>query len=142
MGLDKEHSVSSRITSNIDPYRAVTARNNIVLVQIHRNRDVPSHIFLATTFDILDRLQLSTILVSTSSAHVSIALVVDSRSIHAVEADIGARLAKVGAIRVTPDMTLLSLVGGNCSDIASWEQAVLLALANEDIDVAMLSKGA
>lgn len=120
---------------------AVTAKNDIAVVNIHSNKKTLSHGFLANVFGILDRHRMVVDLISTSEVHVSMAVnyIKEKRKqFLAVIED----LKKFGAVDVTYDLSIVSLVGIHMKQLIGTAGAMFKILADEGINIEMISQGA
>lgn len=120
---------------------AVTAKSDIAVVNIHSNKKTLSHGFLANVFGTLDRHKTVVDLISTSEVHVSMAVnyFKDKRkSFLAVIED----LKKFGNVDVTYDLSIVSLVGIHMKQLIGTAGAMFKILADERINIEMISQGA
>ena len=119
---------------------AVTAKENIVIVNVHSNRRSLSHGFYATLFSILDRHRVIVDLISTSEVHVSMAM-------HSEDGDSDFRAAiddlkAVGIVEVLRGMIILSLVGKQMKNMVGIAGKMFTTLAANNINIEMISQGA
>ena len=120
---------------------AITAKQNIVVINIHSNKKTLSHGFLANVFTTLDRYKLVVDLISTSEVHVSMALSIQSdQELHLKHALI--ELKKMGTVDVTKKMTIVSLVGKQMVNFIGIAGNMFKVLADEKINIEMISQGA
>ncbi|KAH3669470.1 hypothetical protein OGAPHI_001591 [Ogataea philodendri] len=120
---------------------AVTAKSDIAVLNIHSNKKTLSHGFLANVFTILDKHKLVVDLISTSEVHISMALHYTSDLKHnfgkALE-----ELTKYGDCDVTKDLCIVSLVGIHMKQLIGIAGAMFKILADERINIEMISQGA
>jgi len=117
---------------------AVTMKKDIHLLTIHSNRQSPSHGFLASVFQILDQHELTTDLISTSEAHVSLALL--NTSPHAIAAAVEA-LEVYGSVDARGGLCIVSLVGRHMKRMIGVAGRTFTALAEAGVNVEMISQG-
>lgn len=120
---------------------AVTAKNDIAVVNIHSNKKTLSHGFLANVFSILDKHKTVVDLISTSEVHVSMAVSYfkdQRKSFLKVIED----LKKFGGVDVTYDLSIVSLVGIHMKQLIGTAGAMFKILADEQINIEMISQGA
>lgn len=120
---------------------AITAKQDIVVVNVHSNKKTLSHGFLAHIFKTLDKYRLVVDLISTSEVHVSMALQVshdcEQNLKHALD-----ELKKMGSVDVTREMTIISLVGKQMVNFIGIAGNMFKVLADERINIEMISQGA
>ncbi|EMG46977.1 HOM3 Aspartokinase [Candida maltosa Xu316] len=120
---------------------AITAKQDIVVVNIHSNKKTLSHGFLANVFTTLDKFKLVVDLISTSEVHVSMALSVQTdQELHLKHAL--SDLRKMGTVDVTRKMTIVSLVGKQMVNFIGIAGNMFKVLADEKINIEMISQGA
>ncbi|TID29339.1 hypothetical protein CANINC_002022 [Pichia inconspicua] len=120
---------------------AVTAKNDIAVVNIHSNKKTLSHGFLANVFGILDKHRMVVDLISTSEVHVSMAVNYNKekrKQFLIVIED----LKKYGAVDVTYDLSIVSLVGIHMKQLIGTAGSMFKILADEGINIEMISQGA
>lgn len=120
---------------------AVTAKSDIAVVNIHSNKKTLSHGFLANVFGILDKHKTVVDLISTSEVHVSMAVNYDKAKrkyfLLVIE-----DLKKFGNVDVTYDLSIVSLVGIHMKQLIGTAGAMFKVLADEQINIEMISQGA
>lgn len=120
---------------------AITAKLDIVVVNIHSNKKTLSHGFLAHIFTTLDRFKLVVDLISTSEVHVSMALLIlldcEDKLKEAIK-----ELRRMGTVDVTRDMAIISLVGKQMVNFIGIAGNMFKVLADERINIEMISQGA
>lgn len=120
---------------------AITAKQDIVVINVHSNKKTLSHGFLAHIFTTLDNYKLVVDLISTSEVHVSMALQISSdQEVHLKNAL--KELRKMGTVDVTRDMTIVSLVGKQMVNFIGIAGNMFKVLADEKINIEMISQGA
>lgn len=120
---------------------AVTAKSDIAVVNIHSNKKTLSHGFLANVFGILDKHKCVVDLISTSEVHVSMAVHYSKEKrkvFHLIIED----LKKFGNVDVTFDLSIVSLVGIHMKQLIGIAGAMFKILADEQINIEMISQGA
>ncbi|KAL7662580.1 Aspartokinase [[Candida] zeylanoides] len=120
---------------------AITAKQDIVVVNVHSNKKTLSHGFLAHIFTTLDRHKLVVDLISTSEVHVSMALSVQNEQRRALSAALH-ELNQMGTVDVTRNMTIVSLVGKQMVNFIGIAGNMFKVLADERINIEMISQGA
>ncbi|GAV30270.1 aspartate kinase [Pichia membranifaciens] len=120
---------------------AVTAKSDIAVVNIHSNKKTLSHGFLANVFGTLDRHKTVVDLISTSEVHVSMAVnyFKEKRKNFLVVIE---DLKRFGNVDVTYDLCIVSLVGIHMKQLIGTAGAMFKILADERINIEMISQGA
>lgn len=120
---------------------AVTAKSDIAVVNIHSNKKTLSHGFFANVFGILDKHRTVVDLISTSEVHVSMAVnyVKERRKSFLMVIE---DLKKFGVVDVTYDLSIVSLVGIHMKQLIGIAGAMFKILADEQINIEMISQGA
>lgn len=120
---------------------AITAKQDIVVINVHSNKKTLSHGFLAHIFTTLDNFKLVVDLISTSEVHVSMALQIQpDQEVHLKNAL--RDLRKMGTVDVTRNMTIVSLVGKQMVNFIGIAGNMFKVLADERINIEMISQGA
>lgn len=120
---------------------AITAKSNIAVLNIHSNKKTLSHGFLANVFKILDKHKLVVDLISTSEVHVSMAMNYSKeRRKNLLQAI--SELRKYGECDVTTGLSIVSLVGIHMKQLIGIAGAMFKTLADEKINIEMISQGA
>lgn len=120
---------------------AITAKQDIVVINIHSNKKTLSHGFLAHIFTTLDKYKLVVDLISTSEVHVSMALSIQNDQEQQLKNAIQ-ELKKMGEVDVTKNMTIISLVGKQMVNFIGIAGNMFKILADEQINIEMISQGA
>lgn len=120
---------------------AITAKQNIVVINVHSNKKTLSHGFLAHIFITLDKFRLVVDLISTSEVHVSMAMQLLNEEEHQFKEALK-ELRKIGTVDVTRDMTIVSLVGKQMVNFIGIAGNMFKVLADERINIEMISQGA
>lgn len=120
---------------------AVTAKSDIAVVNVHSNKKTLSHGFLASVFGILDSHRIVVDLISTSEVHVSMAVHYTKEKRKAI-ARVIEDLKKWGAVDITYDLSIVSLVGIHMKQLIGIAGAMFKILADERINIEMISQGA
>jgi aspartate kinase len=119
---------------------AVTIKNQISVINIHSNKRSISHGFFARVFSILDRLQLSVDLISTSEVHVSMAI--HSANITADEIQNAKKaLEECGEVSILDKMAILSLVGADMRNMVGIAGRMFSTLGEHNVNIEMISQG-
>lgn len=120
---------------------AITAKQDIVVINVHSNKKTLSHGFLAHLFTTLDKFRLVVDLISTSEVHVSMAMqVLPDQEVSLKNAL--KELRKMGTVDVTREMTIISLVGKQMVNFIGIAGNMFKVLADERINIEMISQGA
>lgn len=120
---------------------AITAKQDIVVINVHSNRKTLSHGFLAHLFATLDKFRLVVDLISTSEVHVSMAMQILSDQEGSLKNALK-ELRKMGTVDVTREMTIISLVGKQMVNFIGIAGNMFKILADERINIEMISQGA
>lgn len=120
---------------------AITAKQDIVVINVHSNKKTLSHGFLAHLFTTLDKFRLVVDLISTSEVHVSMALQVQSDQTVCLNNAIK-ELRKMGTVDVTRNMAIISLVGKQMAHFIGIAGNMFKVLADNRINIEMISQGA
>lgn len=118
---------------------AVAIKNGIVVLNIHSDQRFLSYNFFANIFSILQRWRLTPDLISTSEAHVSVAL--NSVSVEENFRKAIQELKKYGTVKWTRDLAIISLVGLQMKHLIGIAGRMFSTLAKEGVNVEMISQG-
>lgn len=122
---------------------AITAKHDIIVLNVHSNKKTLSHGFLAMIFSTLDRYKLVVDLISTSEVHVSMALEhSDTEESNRDLRDCVTELRKLGTVDVTRNMCIVSLVGKQMKQYIGVASTMFATLAEQGINIEMISQGA
>lgn len=120
---------------------AITAKQDIVVINVHSNKKTLSHGFLAHLFTTLDKFRLVVDLILTSEVHVSMAMQIlpeqETNLKHALK-----ELRMMGTVDVTRNMTIVLLVGKQMVNFIGIAGSMFKILADERINIEMISQGA
>ena len=124
-------------TSQTSQISAITVKAGITVVTLTSNRMFNTYGFLAKTFDILRDGGIVVDIVATSEISISFS----------VEKEANIKLIKpqleaLGKVYIEPNRAILAVVGQNIRASAGTAGKLFSALANENINVGMISKGA
>lgn len=120
---------------------AITAKQDIVVLNVHLNKKTLSHGFLAHLFATLDQFRLVVDLISTLEVHVSMAMQILSEHEHNLKSAIR-ELRKMGTVDTTRNMAIVSLVGRQMVNFIGIAGNMFKVLADERINIEMISQGA
>lgn len=120
---------------------AITAKQDIVVINVHLNKKTLSHGFLAHIFTTLDNYKLVVDLILTSEVHVSMALQIQPDQSQALKHALK-ELNRMGTVDVTRKMTIISLVGKQMVNFIGIAGNMFKVLADEKINIEMISQGA
>jgi aspartate kinase len=119
---------------------AVTIKDKICVINVHSNKRSISHGFFAKVFRILDVLQLSVDLISTSEVHVSMAI--HSANITTAELDNAKKeLEECGEVSIIKEMAILSLVGAEMKNMIGVAGKMFSTLGENNVNIEMISQG-
>lgn len=122
---------------------AITAKHDIIVLNVHSNKKTLSHGFLAQIFSTLDEYKLVVDLISTSEVHVSMALQhSDDEASNRDLRDAVQELKKLGTVDVTRNMSIVSLVGKHMKQFIGVASTMFSTLAEQGINIEMISQGA
>ena len=120
---------------------AITSKQGIVVLNVHSNKKIISHGFLAHIFVTLDKFRLVVDLISTSEVHVSMALQLQPEQEIALRNAIK-ELRTMGSVDLTRNMTIISLVGKQMVNLIGIAGNMFKVLADEKVNIEMISQGA
>ena len=119
---------------------AVTIKDKISVINVHSNKRSISHGFFAKVFTILDMMQLSVDLISTSEVHVSMA--VHSANISPEDQQKAREaLEECGEVTVLSKMAILSLVGAEMKNMVGIAGRMFSTLGEHNVNIEMISQG-
>ncbi|CDF88073.1 BN860_01662g1_1 [Zygosaccharomyces bailii CLIB 213] len=121
---------------------AITAKSDIVVLNIHSNKKTLSHGFLAQIFTILDKYKLVVDLICTSEVHVSMALPIPDSASHKALRQAVEKLQILGSVDITKKMAIVSLIGKQMKQYIGIAGTMFTTLAEENINIEMISQGA
>ncbi|KAI5299442.1 Proteasome subunit beta type-6 [Ascosphaera pollenicola] len=130
---------------------AVTAKNKILVINVHSNKRSLSHGFFAGIFSVLDKWRLSIDLISTSEVHVSLALHSEAPLFNGfsedefqiIDEDLKGAiqdLSKYGTIDIIPNMCILSLVGNQMQNMVGVAGSMFSTLGEHNVNIEMISQ--
>ncbi|KAI5284344.1 Aspartokinase, partial [Ascosphaera aggregata] len=131
---------------------AVTAKNKILVINVHSNKRSLSHGFFARIFSVLDKWRLSIDLISTSEVHVSLALHSEAPILNGLAEDefqiidedlknAIRDLNQYGTIDIIPNMCILSLVGTQMQNMVGVAGLMFSTLGEHNVNIEMISQG-
>ncbi|KAK1988174.1 aspartate kinase [Colletotrichum cereale] len=120
---------------------AVTAKDDMLLVNVAANRNIKSQGFLVGVFERLEDARIQTDLVTTSERNVSLAFQ------HAEDGScrhqrLRAELEKFGKVTITENMSIVTVVGHKMQNMVGIAAEIMSALASAKINIFMVSQGA
>ncbi|KAH3669545.1 hypothetical protein WICMUC_004967 [Wickerhamomyces mucosus] len=122
---------------------AITTKHDIIVLNVHSNKKVLSHGFLALIFQTLDKYKLVVDLISTSEVYVSMALQhTDDESSSRLLREAVQELKKLGSVDVTKNMAIVSLVGKQMKQFIGVASTMFSTLAENNVNIEMISQGA
>ncbi|KAK1954581.1 aspartate kinase [Colletotrichum sublineola] len=121
---------------------AVTAKDDILLVNVAANRNIKSQGFLVGVFERLEEARIQTDLVTTSERNVSLAFQrVADRSCRCQR--LRAELENFGKkVTITENMSIVTVVGHKMRNMVGISAEIMAALASAKINIFMVSQGA
>lgn len=121
---------------------AITAKKDIVVLNIHSNKKTLSHGFLANIFTVLDEYKLVVDLISTSEVYISMAIPIpDVNSLRLLKLSVK-KLEKFGDVEVVHSLAIISLVGKQMKNFIGIAGTMFNTLAEAKINIEMISQGA
>lgn len=120
---------------------AITAKQDIAVINVHSNKKTLSHGFLAHLFTTLDKFRLVVDLICTSEVHVSMAMQIQPEQEVSLKEALK-ELRKMGTVDVTRQMTIISLVGKQMVNFIGIAGNMFKVLADERVNIEMISQGA
>ncbi|KAF0274970.1 hypothetical protein FOG51_00148 [Hanseniaspora uvarum] len=121
---------------------AITAKKDIVVLNIHSNKKTLSHGFLASIFTILDEYKLVVDLISTSEVYISMAIpILDSTSLKLLKLSVK-KLETFGDVEVVKGLAIISLVGKEMKNFIGIAGTMFKTLADAQVNIEMISQGA
>ncbi|KXN69025.1 aspartate kinase [Conidiobolus coronatus NRRL 28638] len=132
-----KHGYSSDLTRRHPT--AVTLKDQVTVLNVTSNRKSVSYDFFANIFRVLDKHSIVIDLISTSEVHVSMAVPLpanDPSLLDAVE-----DLKKCAIVNISPDLSILSLVGKQMKNMVGIAAQMFGTLAKANINIEMISQG-
>lgn len=121
---------------------AITAKKDIIVLNIHSNKKTLSHGFLASIFTILDEYKLVVDLISTSEVYISMAIPIpDINSLKLLKLSVK-KLEKFGDVEVVKNLAIISLVGKQMKNFIGIAGTMFKTLADANVNIEMISQGA
>ncbi|KAI0902422.1 aspartate kinase [Annulohypoxylon nitens] len=119
---------------------AVTVKDDILLINVVCNRNTKSQGFLTQVFDRLERNKIPADLVATSERHVSLAVQApnDASALLRLKEE----LERFGQVGISPNMSIVTVVGHRMRNMVGVSNEILSALASEKISIYLISQGA
>ncbi|KAK4695887.1 aspartate kinase, partial [Lecanoromycetidae sp. Uapishka_2] len=131
---------------------AVTAKNKILVINVHSNKRSFSHGYFAGIFSILDKWRMSVDLVSSTETNISLAFHCHREFVRGkdeekriVDADLqGAvhELTELGEVNLVDDMAIISLVGKDLKNMIGIAGKMTTVLGENGINIEMITQGA
>ncbi|KAI1417608.1 aspartate kinase [Hypoxylon sp. FL1857] len=119
---------------------AVTVKDDILLINVVCNRNTKSQGFLTQVFDRLERNKIPADLVATSERHVSLAVQAPSDPTALLR--LKEELERFGQVGITPNMSIVTVVGHKMRNMVGVSNEILSALAASQINIYLVSQGA
>ena len=121
---------------------AITSKSDVVVLNIHSNKKILSHGFLANVFTLLNKKKLVVDLISTSEVYVSMAIALtDPESRRALKQAIE-ELKVMGTVELVKKMCIISLIGTRMKQFVGIASTMFMTLAEQGINIEMISQGA
>ncbi|KAJ0159324.1 putative aspartokinase [Colletotrichum tanaceti] len=120
---------------------AVTAKDDVVLVDVACDRNTKSQGFLSGVFDRLEDAGLKADLVTTSERSLSLACQVAEGG-PSRHQRLRAELEKFGKVIITENMSIVTVVGHKMRNVVGVSAEIMAALASAKINIFMVSQGA
>jgi aspartate kinase len=138
--ISHSRSSSALLSLRKTPKRptAVTIKDKIVVINVHSNKRSISHGFFHKVFSILDKLQLSVDLISTSEVHVSMAIAnISNEDLQRAKRV----LEECGHVSILDKMAILSLVGADMRKMVGIAGRMFSTLGENNVNIEMISQG-
>jgi len=117
--------------------KAITAKKNVIVLNITSSRMLDAHGFLAKIFTIFAKNNKSVDMISTSE--VSVSLTIDNdKDLDKIEKQLG----KIAYVRVEKEKAIISLIGEGMKCTYGLAGKIFTALGNHKINIDMISQGA
>lgn len=130
---------------------AVTAKNKILVINVHSNKRSFSHGYFAAIFSILDKWRMSVDLISSTETNISLAFHCHREFVRGeneerriVDADLqGAvhELTELGEVNLVADMAIISLVGKDLKNMIGIAGKMTTVLGENGINIEMIAQG-
>ncbi|CAI8497609.1 unnamed protein product [Hanseniaspora opuntiae] len=121
---------------------AITAKKDIVVLNIHSNKKTLSHGFLANIFTVLDEYKLVVDLISTSEVYISMAIpILDATSLKLLKLSVK-KLQVFGDVEIVKGLAIISLVGKEMKNFIGIAGTMFKTLADAQVNIEMISQGA
>jgi aspartate kinase len=140
--ITRSHARQASLGTRKTPKRptAVTIKDKISVINVHSDKRSISHGFLAKVFKILDNLQLSVDLISTSEVHVSMAIHAANIADGQLE-EAKRLLEECGEVSILRGMAILSLVGAEMKNMVGIAGRMFSTLGDNNVNIEMISQG-
>ncbi|MGK0290133.1 MAG: aspartate kinase [bacterium] len=115
---------------------AVTVKRNVIVLNVHSNRMLMAHGFMAKVFNTLDKYGIIIDLISTSEVNLSMTIEKDKHLEDACK-----DLEKFSDIYIEKGMAILSLVGRGMKHNVGIAGQFFATLGQEEINIEMISQG-
>ncbi|KAL6933313.1 Aspartokinase [Hanseniaspora guilliermondii] len=152
-GVDTPPSASNKLENALDQKllnsvitkrkaTAITAKKDIVVLNIHSNKKTLSHGFLANIFTVLDEYKLVVDLISTSEVYISMAIpILDATSLKLLKLSVN-KLETFGDVEIVKGLAIISLVGKEMKNFIGIAGTMFKTLADAQVNIEMISQGA
>lgn len=147
----KRKSRAYSLNERIKRPTAVTAKNKILVINVHSNKRSFSHGYFAGIFSILDRWRMSVDLISSTETNISMSFHCHREFVRGkneerriVDADLqGAvhELTKLGEVNLVDDMAIVSLVGKDLKNMTGIAGKMTTVLGDNNINIEMIAQG-
>ena len=121
---------------------AITSKSDVVVLNIHSNKKVLSHGFLANVFTLLNKMKLVVDLISTSEVYVSMAIALTDPESHRALKQAIEELKVMGTVELVKKMCIISLIGTRMKQFVGIASTMFMTLAEQGINIEMISQGA
>ena len=119
------------------PATAITAKRNIIVININSNRMLMAYGFMEQIFNVFEKYGIIIDLIATSE--VSVSMTIDNeKNLDRAVAD----LQKLGEVTVRRNLAILSLVGRGQKHCVGLAGRMFSELGSEQINIEMISQGA
>jgi len=127
--------IVSQVVPSTNPVKSISCKRGITVVNIRSLRMLMAYGFLRRIFEVFDRYRTPVDMVATTE--VSVSLTIDQTQ---ALAEIEAELSKIAEVTVTPEQSVVCLVGQALSETSGIAVRIFTAL--RDVNIRMISQGA
>jgi len=127
--------IVAEVVPSTNPVKSISCKRGITVVNIRSLRMLMAYGFLRRIFEVFDRYRTPVDMVATTE--VSVSLTIDQTQ---ALAEIEAELSKIADVMVTPEQSVVCLVGEALSETSGIAARIFTAL--QGVNIRMISQGA